>query len=126
LPGPTRRKVSITDVLGLLAQHAAWRVTGSRGLGRAVVRALGSEDPTVRTMAGTLLARSGSRAEPLLEEALAARESLPMVLTLLADIGDEKCRPAMSELTWDPDDTVAGAARQALRVLDARHGTGDR
>jgi HEAT repeat protein len=120
----TRRTTPIADVLGLLAQHAAWRATGLRGPGRAVVRALGSEDPTVRTMAGTLLAKSGSRAEPLLQEALAARESLPMVVTLLADIGDEKFRPALDELTRDPDAAVAGAARQALRVLDARHHTG--
>jgi hypothetical protein len=77
-------------------------------------------------MAGTLLARSGSRAEPLLEEALAARESLPMVVTLLADIGDEKCRHALYELTRDEDTAVAGAARQALRVLDARHRPRDR
>jgi HEAT repeat protein len=114
----------LVDVLGLLAQHAAWRATGLRGAGRAVVRALGSQDPTVRTMAGTLLARSGSRAEPLLREALAARESLPMVVTLLGDVGDETCRPSLSELTHDPDEAVAGAARQALRVLDARQHTG--
>src|SRR5215468_7901885 len=98
-------------VLGLLAHHAAWRATGLKASGRAVVRALGSEDPTVRTMAGTLLARSGARAEPLLREALAARQSLPMVVTLLADVGDETCRPALSELTGDPDPAVAGAAR---------------
>ena len=114
----------LAEVLRLLAQHAAWRATGLRGSGRAVVRALGSEDPTVRTMAGTLLARSGSRAEPLLREALAARESLPMVVTLLADVGDETCRPALSELTRDSDEAVAGAARQALRVLHARHQAG--
>jgi hypothetical protein len=116
--------VPITDVLGLLARHAAWRATGLRGPGRAVVRALGSSDPTVRTMAGTLLARSGSRAEPLLREALDARENLPMVVTLLGDVGDETCRPALSALTQDADATVAGAAQQALRVLDARQRTG--
>ena len=116
----------IVDVLGLLAQHAAWRATGLRTSGRALVRALGSTDPTVRTMAGTLLARSGAQAEPLLREALAARENLPMVVTLLGDVGDETCRPALSELAGDPDESVAGAARQALRVLDTRHRSGDR
>ena len=116
----------ITAVLRLLAQHAAWRTMGLRTAGRAVVRALGSADPTVRTMAGTLLARSGTRAEPLLREALAARQNLPMVVTLLGDVGSESCRPALSELTRDPDETVAGAARQALRVLDARQRAGKR
>jgi HEAT repeat protein len=118
--------VAIADVLGLLAQHAAWRATGLRTSGRALVRALGSADPTVRTMAGTLLVRSGARAEPLLREALAARENLPMVVTLLGDVGNETCRPALSDLTNDPDEAVAGAARQALRVLDVRHRPGDR
>ena len=44
-----------------------------------------------------------------------------MVVTLLGDVGDEACRPALNALTGDPDEAVAGAARQALRVLDARH-----
>ena len=116
----------IPAVLALLAQHAAWRTTGLGSAGRAVVRALGSPDPTVRTMAGTLLARSGARAEPLLREALAARENLLMVLPLLGDVGDETCRPPLTELTGDRDAAVAGAARQALRVLDARHPPGRR
>jgi hypothetical protein len=39
-------------------------------------------------------------------------------------VGDETCRPALSALTQDADATVAGAAQQALRVLDARQRTG--
>jgi hypothetical protein len=49
-----------------------------------------------------------------------------MVVTLLGDGGGESCRPALSELTRDPDETVARAARQALRVLDARQRAGKR
>ena len=75
-------------------------------------------------MAGTLLARSGARAEPLLREALARRENLAMVVTLLGDVGDDTCRPELTGLAGDPDPAVAGAARQALRVLDARHRAG--
>jgi hypothetical protein len=85
-----------------------------------VVRALASDDPTTRTMAGMLLVRSGSRSVPLLRDALAARHALPMVLPILADIGDQGARPALHALTQDPDASVAGAAREALRVLDAR------
>jgi hypothetical protein len=72
-------------------------------------------------MAGMLLTRAGHRSEPLLREALAARHALPLVVTILADIGDQESRPTLSALTRDPDAAVAGAAREALRVLDA-HG----
>jgi hypothetical protein len=71
-------------------------------------------------MAGMLLVRAGARAAPLLREALAARHALPMVVTILADIGDQASRPVLSALTRDPDVAVAGAAREALRVLDAQ------
>jgi hypothetical protein len=88
--------------------------------GRGVVQALSSTDPTTRTMAGMLLVRAGNRSRPLLREALAARQALPMVLPILADIGDQESRPAVSALARDPDPAVAGAAREAMRVLDAR------
>ena len=117
-----RRSIRLSAVLPLLAQHAAWRLTGFPAAGRGVVRALSSEDPTARTMAGMLLTRAGRRAEPLLREALAARHALPIVVTILADIGDQESRPILSELTQDPDAAVAGAAREALRVLDAQIG----
>lgn len=117
-----RRSVQLSAVLPLLARSAAWRLTGSETAGRAVVRALASADPTTRTMAGMLLARAGRRAGPLLREALAARHALPMVLPILADIGDQESRPALSALTRDPDAAVATAAREGLRVLDAQLG----
>jgi hypothetical protein len=97
-------------------------VTGARSAGRAVVRALASDDPTTRTTAGMLLVRAGPRSKPLLREALAARYALPMVLPILADIGDQESRPIVTALTRDPDAVVADAARQSLRVLDAQIG----
>lgn len=115
-----RRSVRFSAFLPLLAQHAAWRLTGLPSAGRAVVRALSSDDPTTRTSAGMLLVRAGQRALPLLREALAARQALPMVLPILADIGDQDSRPAIDALTRDPDPAVARAAREALRLLDAR------
>ena len=85
-----------------------------------MVRALSSDDATTRTTAGMLLVRAGQRSVPLLREALSRRQALPMVLPILADIGDQESRPAISALTRDPDPPVAGAAREALRVLAAR------
>lgn len=115
-----RRSVRFSAVLPLLAQNAAWRLTGARSAGRALVRALSSDDATTRTTAGMLLVRAGPRSMPLLREALAARSALPMVLPILADIGDQESRPTLSAFTRDTDAAVAGAAREALRVLDAR------
>jgi hypothetical protein len=117
-----RHSVRVSAFLPLLGQHAAWRLTGLSSAGRAVVRALASDDPTTRTTAGMLLTRAGRRALPLLREALTARYALPMVLPILADIGDQDSRPALRALTHDADATVAEAAREGLRVLEARLG----
>jgi hypothetical protein len=101
-------------------QNLLWRATGLRPAGRAVVRALESPDPNVRTIAGMLLVRAGLSAEPLLLEAVAARRSLPLVAQILADIGDRRLEPTLSTLSRDHDPEVARAAREALRVLAAQ------
>ena len=103
---------------GLLALNAVWRATGLRAAGRAVLRALDSRDPNVRTIAGMLLVRAGPRAEGLLREAVVARRQLPLVATIIGDIGDRRLRPLLVELAGDRDRDVAEAARDALRVLD--------
>lgn len=84
-----------------------------------MVRALGSSNANIRTIAGILLVRAGRRAEPLLEEALARRENLPMVLSILGDIGDRKVEPELRRFAEDGDPQIAQAARDALRVLAA-------
>ena len=104
----------------VLAQHALWRATGWDAAGRAVVRALGAADPTVRTIAGMLLVRAGRRALRPLQEALAARENLPMVLSILGDIGQRQVEPQLRQFSKDPDPAVAQAARDALRVLQVQ------
>lgn len=101
----------------LFACNAVWRLTRLPGAGRALVRALGSEDEDLRTIAGMFLVQAGRRAEPLLEEALRRRENLPMVLSILASIGDRKFEPELREFSRDDDPKVAQAARDALRVL---------
>ncbi len=67
------------------------------------------------------LVQAGKRAEPLLEEALRRRDNLPMVLSVLASIGDRKFEPELREFSLDRDPKVAQAARDALRVLEAYH-----
>ncbi len=94
-----------------------WRSTGLRAAGRALVRALGSDDEDLRTIAGMFLVKAGKDAEPLLEEALERRENLPMVLWVLGDIGDRRLEPEIRQFSDDRDPRVAGAARDALRGL---------
>lgn len=107
----------LVEAIGLLICVAAWRVTGLRFLGRAIVGALGSRNENLRTIAGISLVKAGQRAEPLLEEALCKRENLPMVLTILADIGDKRIESEIRSFSSHQDPQVAEAARQALRVL---------
>lgn len=112
-------RVGETVRLGL--DSAVWRLTGSVAAGRRLLRALRSSDPTVRTLAGMQLVRGGRRAEPLLREALDRRETLPLVLTLLGDVGTRGLEPELLRFSRDADPAVAESARQALRVLQARH-----
>jgi len=111
--------MELRKAVGVLTYHALWRTAGLRSAGRALIKALASEDETVRTMAGMSLVRAGERSEPLLEEALDRRESLPLVLQILADIGDPSIAPELERFTSDRNPEVARAAQEALRTLRA-------
>ena len=63
------------------------------------------------------LVQAGKRSQSFLEEALRRLENLPMVLSILASIGDKKFEPKLREFSQDRDPQVAQAARGALRVL---------
>ena len=104
----------------LFVCQAIWRWTKFPWAGRVLVRALGSTNGNVRMIAGMFLVRAGGRAENLLEESLARRENLPMVLSVLADIGDRKVEPRIRELAEDRDPQIAEAAKNALSVLAAQ------
>jgi HEAT repeat protein len=113
--------MNLAGAIRLFVCNAVWRTTRLRAAGRTLVRALGEEDGNLKTIAGMFLVRAGTRAEPLLEEALHRRESLPMVLSILASIGDKRFEPELREFSSDQDPKVAQAAREALRVLAAQH-----
>ncbi len=97
-----------------------WRLTGTGG--SILVDALGDGRETVRSVAGILLARAGSQARPLLESAMAERRHLTIVLTILADLGDQTLEGPIRRFRDDPDPQVAEAAKQALRVLARQSG----
>jgi HEAT repeat protein len=108
----------VVQALSLFLSRAVWRATGWRAAGRPLIHALGSPDEDVRSIAGVLLAKAGKGAEPLLREAL-ARESLPKVLTLLADVGSPDLEPEIRPFSADRNPDVARAANEALRGLSA-------
>jgi HEAT repeat protein len=101
----------------LYAYNVLWRATGSLAAGRKLLKSFDSGDEDLQSLAGMLLVQAGRKAEPLLDEALAKREHLPFVLTILGDIGDSKYEPELRNFADDPDPRIAAAARDALRVL---------
>lgn len=114
------QSMRLIGVARLPLLYGLWRGTGLTAAGRALVHALGSPDENIRTIAGMFLVRARERTVPLLREALERRESLPMALAILGDIGDRRCQPDLVRFTQDADPEVAKAARAALRVLGAR------
>lgn len=109
--------MDLARVAGVFANRAVFSTTGFRPAGRALVRALGAADENVRTIAGMFLVQTGRRAEPLLEEALARGENVPLVLTILGDIGDPSCEPLLKRFAADPDPETAQAALEALEEI---------
>src|SRR5262249_7549074 len=108
----------LSGALRLFVYRALWYWLGVASAGRALVRALGSPDENIRSIAGILLAKSGKRAAPLLQEALARRENLPTVLTVLGSIGDPALIPQLRQFADDQRPEVAKAAREALKVIE--------
>ncbi len=97
--------------------HVIWKLTRLRAAGRRLVLALAAPNETTRTVAGIYLVRTGKRAVPILLESLHRRKSLPIVLTILGDIGDRSCLPALEPFTQDSDPDVSKAARRAIELL---------
>lgn len=112
--------MNVGNTARVFAQNAMWKATGSRSAGRSLVRDLGSEDESVRMLAGMFLVRGGERAAPLLREAAARGENLPTVLTALADVGNPADEPFLRRYVDDPDPDVRRAARDGLEVLAMR------
>ena len=106
--------------LALLVEGALWRVTHRESFGRRLLAGLGEPDENARAIAGIMLAKGGTAAIPLLRRALAQRRHVAEVLTLLGDIGDTSVETDLARFTSDPDEAIARAAKEALRVLALR------
>lgn len=107
------------NVLQVLAAGAVWRTIHARPAGRFLIRSLDSRTEDARMLAGMLLTRSGSRALPLLREAMARHENLPTVLAIIGSIGDRSMEPDLRRFVLDNDPQVARAAKDSLRILVA-------
>jgi HEAT repeat protein len=101
----------------IFVSNLVWRLTSLGAAGRVLIRALGSGDENIRTISGMFLVRGGSKAAPLLREAIEKRETLPVVLPIIASIGDRQFEPVLRRLAHDADANVAKAARDALRLI---------
>ncbi|HEX8172158.1 MAG TPA: hypothetical protein VF824_16610 [Thermoanaerobaculia bacterium] len=100
-------------MFGLKAAFSGLRIDAA---GRALVAALDSDDEMVRTLAGMFLVQSGSKAVPILREALVTGRHVPEVLTMLGDIADAPAVAEIERFTADPRPDVAAAAREALAI----------
>lgn len=108
--------MKLARALSTFGKSAALRL-GSESAGRSLLADFTSDDETVRTLAGMFLVRNGRRSIPILREALARREQMPAVLTMLGDIATDQCQELIRQYVDDGDPEVASAARQALDIL---------
>jgi len=109
--------MNLPRALSTFGKSVALRL-GSDSAGRRLLADLASDDETVRMLAGMFLVRNGRRSLPVLREALARREQLPTVLTMLADIATPESEELIRPLVDDADPAVAAAARSALDILE--------
>ena len=112
--------MSATTTAAIIASGTLWRTLGVPAAGRRLIRALGSDDETIRTLAGMFLVKAGARSLVLLAEALDTRDNLSLVLTILGDIGEPRSIPMIEGFTQDRDADVARAAQDALKALRRR------
>jgi HEAT repeat protein len=109
--------MKLARALSTFAKSAALRL-GSAAAGRGLLADFASDDETVRSLAGMFLVRGGSRSLPVLREALARRERMPEVLTMLGDIATDESAQLIRQYLSDSDPAVAAAAQSALDILD--------
>jgi hypothetical protein len=105
--------VKLASALSTFGKSAALSL-GSSAAARSLLADLGSEDENVRTLAGMFLVRNGRRALPVLRQALARREQLPTLLTILGDIAAPESEAEIARYTDDDEPEVAQAAELAL------------
>lgn len=119
----TAPRVSLFELfewIRLVCLHTLWCGLGWRWAGRKLLNALEKPEP-VREISGMLLVKCKKRAVPLLLDALETGFQIPVVLILLASIGNPDLTSTVEEYLHDANPEVALAARDAMNILTA-HG----
>ncbi|MGH0030476.1 MAG: hypothetical protein ACQGVC_11845 [Myxococcota bacterium] len=111
----------LMEVASIVFYGLLFRGSGALPVGLRLVDALASEDETVRGLAATMIVRAGPKACPTLREAAREERSLPIVLSMLGDLGETRDEGILKDLSVHHDAQVQLAAKDALDVLQARH-----
>jgi len=109
--------VRIASALRLFLVGAMWRTVGWRWCGKILLKAFASDDEDFRNLSGIFLVQAGLRTLPLLREELENHRNIPLILMLIADIGDSTSESLIIPYLNYDDPKVAEAARQAIRTL---------
>src|SRR6185312_17342473 len=96
----------------LYRANMVWKLFGTRASGQRLIEGLSSPNENVRTLAGMFLVQSGRKAIPLLEYELENRRNMPLVLTMLGDIGAAESEGQLRRHLDDPDPEAAKAANE--------------
>jgi len=94
-----------------------WRTVGWRWCGKILLKAFASDDEDFRNLSGIFLVQAGLRTLPLLCEELENHRNVPLILMLIADIGDSTSKSLIVPYLNNDEPKIAEAARQAIRTL---------
>jgi len=112
--------VKLGEAAKLFASYFLWRGTGWGFPGRALIAGLDSKDANNRLIAGMFLVRGGSRAVPLVREALERGRGLPAILNVAGDLGSRELIPLIGRYVHSDDPRVARQAAQTMEWLQRR------
>ena len=101
----------------LYRANMVWKLFGTRASGQRLIDGLSSTNENVKLLAGMFLVQSGRKAIPLLEHELENRRNMPLVLTMLGDIGARESEGQLRHYLGDPEPEVARAANEGLHAL---------
>lgn len=107
----------LIEAADLYRANMVWKLLGTSGSGQRLIEGLSSPNENVRTLAGMFLVQSGRKALPLLEHELENCRNMPLVLTMLGDIGAAESEGQLRRHLDDPDPKAAKAANEALHAL---------
>ncbi len=101
----------------MIGAGVVWRTVGSESAGYALLEAFSGDDEQEKMLAGISLVKAGDRTVELIEKARESGRLTPQVVRLLADIGGDRSRGLLTQITTD-EGPVATAAVESLQVLD--------